>query len=78
MKSTLFILTLVSFFYTSPFVTAQTKIHEVNLSGNSYVTEQREGANITEKGLSNWTEESSLIICERRFRRKSSNPCQVQ
>lgn len=61
MKSTLFILTLVSFFYTSPFVTAQTKIHEVNLSGNSYVTEQREGANITEKGLSNWTEESSLI-----------------
>ena len=40
---------------------AQNSKHVVNLSGNSYVVNERSGATITDKGLTNWTREDSKI-----------------
>lgn len=40
---------------------AQTTKHLVNLSGNSYVVEERGGATISNKGLTNWVGEGSKI-----------------
>ncbi|NLC50026.1 MAG: DUF5077 domain-containing protein, partial [Bacteroidales bacterium] len=40
---------------------AQTTKHLVNLSGNSYVVEERGGATISNEGLTNWEGEGSKI-----------------
>jgi len=40
---------------------AQETKKEVSLSGNAYVTNNREGASVTEQGLKHWTESSSVI-----------------
>ena len=39
----------------------QARKHLVNLSGNSYVVEERDGATITNEGLTNWVGEGSKI-----------------
>ena len=40
---------------------AQSTKHVVNLSGNSYVVQERSGARITDKGLTNWTGEATKV-----------------
>ena len=40
---------------------AQSTKHIVSLSGNSYVVQDRGGAKISDKGLTNWTDENSKI-----------------
>ena len=40
---------------------AQSKKHEVNLSGNSYVVSGSDGARIATNGLTNWSDEQSKI-----------------
>lgn len=61
MKYTLFFLSVIAFLFIGQSVDAQNKINEVNLSGNAYVTENRDGASITENGLSDWSDASSVI-----------------
>lgn len=43
------------------FLFSQHSTHEVNLSGNAYVTSFQNGASITQSGLEKWTSEKSII-----------------
>lgn len=40
---------------------AQSSQHMVNLSGNAYVVQEKNGAKITDKGLTNWTGEQTKV-----------------
>lgn len=40
---------------------AQTSSLEIGMSGNSYVTRQHDGARITDKGLTRWTDPKSVV-----------------
>ena len=42
-------------------LSAQTQKLTIGMSGNSYVTEQRDGARIVQKGLSDWTNQKSIV-----------------
>lgn len=46
-------------FSTSAF--AQTSSLEIGMSGNSYVTRQHDGARITDRGLTRWTDPKSVV-----------------
>ena len=48
-------------FITFTFITARSEKLEINLSGNSYVTQQIDGAKITDNGIENWTNPKSII-----------------
>lgn len=56
-----FLITLLTAFICGGNLFAQQTTKEVNLSGNAYVTEYREGASIRETGLTNWTDSRSKI-----------------
>lgn len=40
---------------------AQTSSLEIGMSGNSYVTRQHDGARITDRGLTRWTDPKSVV-----------------
>ncbi len=40
---------------------AQTSSQEIGMSGNSYVTRQHDGARITDRGLTRWTDPKSVV-----------------